>query len=109
MKYEYIMKVPYRWGRTDVTQPLRAMKTKCSNGSVPALQADSHGIQIHGAPAHCKFSTAVGLDTSHVQLKPMFSSAELLVLGPSTASTRMAVPTYWKTPPYDLPERIAEP
>ena len=43
---------------------------------------------------HRTFSTAAGMDASHVQLKPMFSSAELLLLGPLTESTWMTAPSY---------------
>ena len=67
------------------------------NGSVPALQTDSYDIQIHGAPParrHRTISTAASMDASHVQLKPMFLSAELLLLGALTECTWMTVSTY---------------
>ena len=43
---------------------------------------------------HHTFSAAAGLDASHMQLKPMFSLAELGLLGHLTESTRMTVSTY---------------
>ena len=89
----------YRWGQTDVTsgyQHLRAIKKMLEslNGSVPALQADSHGIQIHGTPAppyifnHCRPGCVARATKTNVFIGKLF------LLGPLTESTRMTTPTY---------------
>ena len=47
-----------------------------------------------GRWCHRTFSTSAGLEVSHVPQKPMFSSAELLLLRPLTESTWKTTPTY---------------
>ena len=53
----------------------------------PIVMASRYTARWH----HRKFSITADMDASHVQLKPMFSSAELLLCGPLTKST---MPTY---------------
>ena len=58
------------------------MKIKCSKLEwfSACLEAEVTASNTRHTSA-TMFSTAAGMDASHVQLKPMFSSAELLLLG----------------------------
>ena len=76
------------------------------NGSVPALQADSHGVQIHDAPAPPYIFNRCRHGCVAHALKRTFSSAEILLLGPLTESTWMTVPKSKRNHSLWLPWRI---
>ena len=86
------MKCILRCGRADVTSGLQHLrvikkKRKSLHGSVPALQADSHRIHIHGSMTPPFIFYLCWPDVAHMPLNLMFYSAKLLLFGPLTEST----------------------
>ena len=78
-----------RLGRTMKTKCLKAWMVQCLPCK-PIVTASRYTVHR----CHHRFSTAAGMDASHVQLKPMFSSVEVLLLGPLIESSWMTAPTY---------------
>ena len=64
------------------------------NGSVPALQANSHSIQIHGLPVPPYIFNQCRPGRSARATKTNVFIGKFLLFGPLTESTRMTAPTY---------------